>query len=62
MTVSVPNLWITLLPKLTCHPVLNPKKKYNLEYYMSLVEKIVNMGCHIIGIKDSEFCVRPGSL
>jgi len=34
--------------------VLNPDKKYNLEYYMNVVEKIVNMGSHILGIKDSK--------
>jgi pyruvate carboxylase len=32
--------------------VLNPKKKYNLEYYMSLVEKLVAMDIDILGIKD----------
>lgn len=35
--------------------MLNPKKKYNLEYYLSVVEKIVGMGAHILGIKDSEY-------
>lgn len=35
--------------------MLNPQKKYNLEYYMGLVEKIVNMGAHIVAIKDSKF-------
>jgi len=33
--------------------MLNPKKKYNLEYYLSVVEKIVGMGAHILGIKDA---------
>jgi len=32
---------------------MNPNKKYNLEYYMNVVDKIVNMGAHILGIKDS---------
>jgi len=32
----------------------NPKKKYNLEYYLNLADKIVKMGVHIIAIKDSE--------
>jgi pyruvate carboxylase len=32
--------------------VLNPKKKYNLEYYMDLVGKIVKIGTHALGIKD----------
>ena len=35
--------------------MLNPKKKYNLEYYVSVVDKIVGMGAHILGIKDSKF-------
>jgi pyruvate carboxylase len=34
--------------------VLNPKKKYNLQYYVSVVDKIVAMGAHILGIKDSK--------
>lgn len=33
--------------------MLNPKKKYNLEYYLDVVEKIVGMGAHILGLKDS---------
>jgi pyruvate carboxylase len=33
--------------------MLNPKKKYNLEYYVSVVDKIVAMGAHVLGIKDS---------
>jgi pyruvate carboxylase len=32
--------------------MLNPNKKYNLEYYLELVAKIVKIGTHIIGIKD----------
>jgi pyruvate carboxylase len=32
--------------------VLNPKKKYNLEYYLSVVDKIVAMGAHVLGVKD----------
>lgn len=39
--------------------MLNPKKKYNLEYYMGLVEKIVNMGAHILGIKDMAGVLKP---
>lgn len=27
----------------------NPSKKYNLDYYLSLVDKIVAMGAHILG-------------
>ncbi|KPI39818.1 Pyruvate carboxylase [Cyphellophora attinorum] len=32
--------------------MLIPGKKYNLEYYMDLIEKIVNLGIHILGVKD----------
>ena len=39
--------------------MLNPNKKYNLEYYMSLVEKIVSMGAHILGIKDMAGVLKP---
>lgn len=39
--------------------MLNPNKKYNLEYYMSVVEKIVNMGAHILGIKDMAGVLKP---
>jgi len=39
--------------------MLNPKKKYNLEYYMSLVEKLVAMNIHILGIKDMAGVLKP---
>ncbi|KAK4943124.1 pyruvate carboxylase [Elasticomyces elasticus] len=39
--------------------MLNPHKKYNLKYYMSLVEKIVNMGAHVLGIKDMAGVLKP---
>ncbi|MCJ1430390.1 pyruvate carboxylase [Sticta canariensis] len=39
--------------------MLNPHKKYNLEYYMALVEKIVKIGTHIIGIKDMAGVLKP---
>ncbi|KAK6538298.1 pyruvate carboxylase [Orbilia ellipsospora] len=39
--------------------MLNPKKKYNLEYYLQLAEKVVNLGTHILGIKDMAGCLRP---
>jgi hypothetical protein len=32
--------------------MLNPDKKYNLEYYLGVVDKIVAMGAHIVGVKD----------
>ncbi|KAI5305839.1 hypothetical protein KEM56_003164 [Ascosphaera pollenicola] len=39
--------------------MLNPNKKYNLQYYLELAEKIVNMGTHIIGIKDMAGVMKP---
>ncbi|KAF2652557.1 pyruvate carboxylase [Lophiostoma macrostomum CBS 122681] len=39
--------------------MLNPKKKYNLEYYMEVVDKIVNMGAHVLGIKDMAGVLKP---
>ncbi|PNS21508.1 Pyruvate carboxylase [Sphaceloma murrayae] len=39
--------------------MLNPKKKYNLEYYLGIVDKIVNMGAHILGIKDMAGVLKP---
>ncbi|PSK57910.1 Pyruvate carboxylase [Elsinoe australis] len=39
--------------------MLNPKKKYNLEYYMGLVDRIVKMGAHILGIKDMAGVLKP---
>lgn len=35
--------------------MLNPKKKYNLAYYLDLVGKLVAMGIHVLGVKDSEY-------
>ncbi|KAJ5610468.1 Pyruvate carboxylase [Penicillium lagena] len=39
--------------------MLNPSKKYNLEYYLSLVEKIVKLGTHVLGIKDMAGVLKP---
>jgi len=39
--------------------VLNPKKKYNLEYYLNLVDKLVDLKIHILGIKDMAGVLRP---
>ncbi|WPH03664.1 Pyruvate carboxylase [Acrodontium crateriforme] len=39
--------------------MLNPNKKYNLEYYMDLADKIVAMGAHILGIKDMAGVLKP---
>ncbi|TQS36749.1 hypothetical protein Golomagni_02792 [Golovinomyces magnicellulatus] len=38
---------------------LNPKKKYNLKYYMDLVEKLVALKIHILGIKDMAGVLKP---
>ena len=39
--------------------MLNPEKKYNLEYYMDLVDKIVKIGTHTLGIKDMAGVLKP---
>jgi pyruvate carboxylase len=39
--------------------VLNPKKKYNLEYYLDLVDKLVKLDIHVLGIKDMAGCLKP---
>ncbi|THC96833.1 hypothetical protein EYZ11_003712 [Aspergillus tanneri] len=39
--------------------MLNPKKKYNLEYYMALVDKIVSFKPHVLGIKDMAGVLKP---
>ncbi|GAB7357784.1 hypothetical protein MBLNU459_g0431t1 [Dothideomycetes sp. NU459] len=39
--------------------MLNPSKKYNLEYYMGCVDQVVNMGAHILGIKDMAGVLKP---
>ena len=39
--------------------MLNPHKKYNLEYYMNLIEKIVKIGTHALGIKDMAGVLKP---
>ena len=39
--------------------MLNPKKKYNLAYYMDLVDKIVKIGTHCLGIKDMAGVLKP---
>ncbi|KAH8815360.1 carbamoyl-phosphate synthase L chain, ATP binding domain-containing protein [Xylogone sp. PMI_703] len=38
---------------------LNPKKKYNLEYYMDLVAKLVDLKIHVLGIKDMAGVLKP---
>jgi pyruvate carboxylase len=39
--------------------MLNPKKKYNFEYYMDLADKIIKMGAHVLGIKDMAGVLKP---
>lgn len=39
--------------------MLQPGKKYNLEYYMSVVDQIVAMGTHFLGIKDMAGTLKP---
>ena len=39
--------------------MLNPHKKYNLDYYMSLVDRIVKMDAHVLGIKDMAGVLKP---
>lgn len=39
--------------------MLNPKKKYNLPYYLDLVDKLVNLGIHVLGIKDMAGVLKP---
>lgn len=39
--------------------MLQPGKKYNLDYYMSVIGEIVEMGTHILGIKDMAGTMKP---
>ncbi|KAF3481630.1 pyruvate carboxylase [Arthroderma uncinatum] len=39
--------------------MLNPKKKYNLDYYLDLADKIVALGTHVLGIKDMAGVLKP---
>ncbi|KAE9381432.1 pyruvate carboxylase-like protein [Stipitochalara longipes BDJ] len=39
--------------------MLNPHKKYNLEYYLELVDKLVALKIHILGIKDMAGVLKP---
>ncbi|TGO83664.1 hypothetical protein BPOR_0611g00050 [Botrytis porri] len=39
--------------------MLNPAKKNNLEYYLSLAEKLVALKIHILGVKDMAGVLRP---
>jgi pyruvate carboxylase len=39
--------------------LLNPKKKYNLPYYLDLVDKLVKLNIHVLGIKDMAGVLKP---
>ncbi|KAI8198061.1 Pyruvate carboxylase [Colletotrichum sp. SAR 10_76] len=39
--------------------LLNPKKKYNLEYYLDLVDKLVALDIHVLGLKDMAGVLKP---
>ncbi|KAK2007257.1 pyruvate carboxylase [Colletotrichum eremochloae] len=39
--------------------MLNPKKKYNLQYYLDLVDKLVALDIHVLGIKDMAGVLKP---
>lgn len=39
--------------------MLNPSKKYSLKYYLDLVDKIVKLGTHVLGIKDMAGVLKP---
>ncbi|KAH8602633.1 pyruvate carboxylase-like protein [Bisporella sp. PMI_857] len=39
--------------------MLNPQKKYTLEYYMELVAKLVDLKIHVLGIKDMAGVLKP---
>lgn len=41
--------------------MLQPGKKYNLDYYLSTVDKIVKMGTHVLGIKDMAGTMKPAA-
>ena len=41
--------------------MLQKGKKYNLDYYLELVDKIVAMGTHILGIKDMAGTMKPAA-
>ncbi|KAI1649693.1 pyruvate carboxylase [Daldinia loculata] len=39
--------------------MMNPKKKYNLEYYLDLVDKLVALDIDVLGIKDMAGVLKP---
>lgn len=52
--------WDIQLPNFTNQmAVLNPHKKYNLEYYLKLVDELVALKIHVLGIKDMAGVLKP---
>ncbi|CDF88563.1 BN860_13168g1_1 [Zygosaccharomyces bailii CLIB 213] len=41
--------------------MLQPGKKYDLDYYLEVTEKIVKMGTHFLGIKDMAGTMKPAA-
>lgn len=41
--------------------MLQPGKKYNLDYYLELTEKIIQMGTHMLCIKDMAGTLKPAA-
>ncbi|OEJ89356.1 Pyruvate carboxylase 2 [Hanseniaspora uvarum] len=41
--------------------MLQKGKKYNLDYYLELVDKVVELGTHILGIKDMAGTMKPAA-
>ncbi|CCF55901.1 hypothetical protein KAFR_0A04660 [Kazachstania africana CBS 2517] len=41
--------------------MLQPGKKYNLDYYLEVAGQIVKMGTHILGIKDMAGTLKPAA-
>jgi len=41
--------------------MLQPGKKYNLDYYLEITDKIVAAGTHILGIKDMAGTLKPSA-
>jgi pyruvate carboxylase len=39
--------------------MLNPKKKYNLKYYLALADELVKMDIDVLGIKDMAGVLKP---
>ncbi|SCU78090.1 LADA_0A03774g1_1 [Lachancea dasiensis] len=41
--------------------MLQPGKKYNLDYYLEITDRVVAMGTHILGIKDMAGLLKPSA-